>query len=310
MNPASLASPVQMKVWAVCVTFNPEISIFAQVIAATRPQVEGIVVVDNGSMEGNRQNVIDLCRQAALKMVTLSTNQGLASALNVGISLALSEGSTDVLLLDHDSVPESGMVAAMAAAKEALTVKGERVGALGARMIDARTGSAAPFVRFGALGLERTHCGDSVDQAIPADMLCTSGSLISASVLKIVGLMDGALFVDHVDTDWCLRASAAGFRLFGVCGAGLSHRLGDEIVHITFPVARSIHVHSPLRIYYFVRNSLRLYSQPYAPWRWIVPDAVRLLRLVIFYCVFIPKRREYFGAVWRGVRDGCRELRA
>jgi rhamnosyltransferase len=291
-------------VWAVCVTFDPEIAIFEDLVSATRPQVENFIVVDNGSRKANREKILDLCQRAGLKAVSLPSNQGLASALNVGISRALSEGATDVLLLDHDSVPDCKMVATMMAAKQMLAAKGETVGALGAKLIDARTGRAAPFVRFGVTGLKRKQCGDSEDLTVATDVLNTSGSLIPAGALKAVGLMDEALFVDLVDTDWCLRANAAGFRLYGVCGAGLSHRLGDEVVEISFPVKKSVHVHSPSRLYYFVRNSLHLYARPYAPWRWIVSDAVRLLRLVMFYCLFIRKRRDYLSAAWRGFRDG------
>jgi rhamnosyltransferase len=311
MNTDMVATATALtKVWAVCVTFDPEISIFAELVAATRPQVEGLIVVDNGSKKENREKILDLCRRAGAKIVSLPSNQGLASALNVGISQALSESATDVLLLDHDSVPDPGMVAAMLATKLMLAAKGEAVGALGAKAIDARTGRAAPFVRFGVMGIKRKHCGDSEDPVMPTDVLMTSGCLMPAGVLRAVGLMDAALFIDQVDVDWCLRAGAAGFRLYGVCGAALSHRMGDGVVQITFPVRKDVPVHSPSRLYFVVRNRLHLYSRPYAPWRWIASDAVRLLRLVTFYCVFFRKRRDYLDAAWRGVRDGCRGLRA
>jgi len=52
---------------------------------------------------------------------------------------------------------------------------------------------------------------------LETDMLIASGCLIPADVLRDVGLMDDALFIDHVDTDWCMRARARGYRLLGVC---------------------------------------------------------------------------------------------
>lgn len=298
------------RVWAVCVTFDPEISVFTDLVTAVRPQVEGLIVMDNGSTGENRERILELCQQAGTGTIFLPSNQGLAAALNQGISQALSEGATDVLLLDHDSVPGAGMVAAMVAAKRMLAAKGDTVGALGAEMTDARTGRVAPFVRFSMMGLERQGCENSAEPVVLADTLNTSGSLIAAGALAVVGTMDEALFIDHVDTDWCLRAAAAGFRLYGVCGAVLTHRLGDEVLQISFPVKKSIHVHSPSRLYFFVRNSVILYRRPYAPMKWWLPDAVRLLGLAMFYCVFPHKRRDYARAIWRGLRDAARWPRA
>lgn len=290
-------------------TFNPDIRVFANLVAATRPQVAGLIVVDNGSTEESREKILELCRQAGVKITCLPSNQGLASALNKGVSRALSEGATDVLFLDHDSVPGDAMVAKMVDAKRTLAARGEIIGALGAKQIDARTGRVAPFVRFSMTGLKKQHCGDSRNQVVPTDVLNSSGSLIPADALAVVGVMDEALFIDHVDTDWCLRAKAAGFRFYGVCGAALSHSLGDEVVQISFPVRRSVHVHSPSRLYFFVRNSVILYFRPYAPVRWWMPDAIKLVGLVMLYCAFIPKRREYLSAAWRGFRDGFLGLR-
>lgn len=289
-------------------TFDPDIPVFAEVLSSAKEQLEGLVVVDNGSSIGIRERIRNLSERAGVKTVLLESNRGLACALNIGIAEAISGGGSDILFLDHDSVPLAGMVAAMLSARQMLVSQGKSVGALGPTAVDSRTGQVARFVRFSAMGPRRMHCGISGESVIATDMLNTSGSLISVAVLADVGQFDESLFIDHVDTDWGLRAKAAGYSLFGVCGARLRHRLGDKVVEIKFPVKRSLHVHSPARLYFFVRNSLLLYFRPYAPLKWAAPDAVRLLLLVAFYCI-VPKRRaEYCSAAFRGMRDALARL--
>ena len=295
-------------VWGVCVSFNPDVDTLAAVVASAKAQTDGLIVVDNGSSAGLLASVRELCGRVGAKPVSLQSNRGLASALNVGIAEAVAAGATDVLLLDHDSVPFADMVPKMLSARKALVAQGLAVGAIGAVALDSRTGRKAPFVRFGALGIQRIHCTDADDGAIAADLLITSGTLVRAEVLSAVGPMDEDLFIDHVDTDWCLRARAAGYQLFGACGARLKHRLGDDVIEIGFPIRRAIHLHSPARIYYFVRNSLLLYFRRYAPLAWIAPDAARLVALMVFYSLVPAGRAQYFGAILRAVRDAVTRL--
>jgi len=296
------------QIWGVCVTFDPAIPVFTEVVSSAKAQLAGMVVVDNGSGSAGREAVRDLCGQAGVRTVFLEANRGLACALNIGAAEALSQGASDILFLDHDSVPQAGMVAAMLSARQMLVAQRRPIGALGATAVDSRTGRASPFVRFSILGLRRFLCGNSRESVIATDMLNTSGSLIAADVLATVGQMDESLFIDHVDTDWCLRARAAGFSLFGVCGARLSHRLGDEVIELGFPVGRSIHVHPPGRFHFYVRNSLLLYFRPHAPLKWALPDAARLLLFIVFYCVFPRRRVEYVGATMQAMRDAFARL--
>jgi len=59
------------------------------------------------------------------------------------------------------------------------------------------------------------------------DFLLSSGSLVPLDVIDKVGGMEEELFIDQVDTEWCLRARSMGYRVFGAFGAILEHRLGE-----------------------------------------------------------------------------------
>ena len=278
---------------AVIVAYHPEPARFSGLLRALTGQVDGIVVVDNG-------NGVDAPGCVVLPQ---RENVGIATAQNTGIRAALGAGASHVLLLDHDSVPAPDMVARLREALDAAVARGERAAAAGPVFVDESAGGESWFVRFGPFGFRRERCADNAFR-IEADFLIASGTLIRADALRDVGPMDDALFIDHVDTDWCLRARAKGWRLYGVCAARMSHRLGERAVRAAG--SRPFYVHGPLRQYYTFRNSALLYRRPHAPARWIFGDAMRLLKLLAASALFAPPRLANLGAALRGFADGWR----
>ena len=283
----------QQGVHAVIVSYRPEPARFAELLRALAGQVDKIVVVDNaGGIDA--PGCIVLAQRE---------NVGVAAAQNAGIRAALEAGASYVLLMDHDSVPAPGMVAKLREALDAELAHGARAAAAGPVFVDESAGTESRFVRFGRLGFRRERCaGDA--QRIEADFLIASGTLIGAEAWRDVGPMDEALFIDHVDTDWCLRARAKGWRLYGVCAARMSHRLGERAVRVAGSLP--YYVHGPLRQYYTFRNSALLYRRAYAPVRWIFGDALRLLKLLAACALFAPPRLASLGAALRGFADGWR----
>src|SRR6185437_13061642 len=117
-----------------------------------------------------------------------------------------------------------------------------------------------------------------------------------------VGAMDDALFIDNVDLDWCFRARVAGYALYGVCAAGLDHRLGDARRRLP-GLPRGVVVHAPRRLFYMMRNRVLLYRRAYTPRRWIAQDVPRLIVKFLLFALLIPPR-------WKNVRSMLAGLRA
>jgi rhamnosyltransferase len=109
------------------------------------------------------------------------------------------------------------------------------------------------------------------------------------------------LFIDFVDVEWCLRARSKGFVVLGVCAAGMTHSLGDT--HI-YSVGRMRHVHSPLRLYYQVRNALWLYRSPQIAFGWKLVSSWRLLLKCGFYVLRVQPRSSYCQQIALGLKDG------
>jgi rhamnosyltransferase len=295
-------------VWRICavvVSYQPDTDVLERALEALKPQVDELVVVDNGSSQEKLDWLYHCAERLLFEIMPLGRNTGVATALNHGIVRAAQRGCTHVLLMDQDSIPQTDMVARLAAAHRELEAAGARVAAVGPRYVDPVSGHSSYFVRFGWFTFKRIICRPGGSrELIPVDFLITSGSLVSLATLDAVGVLDDEIFIDHVDTEWCLRARHFGYRTFGVCDAVMHHSLGAETVRVWLGRWRHVSVHSPLRHYYSFRNSLWLSRRPYAPLRWVTSNTVKLCLMVAFFSLFIPPRLQRLRMILKGVRDG------
>jgi rhamnosyltransferase len=287
-------------VCAVIVTYHPDPALLAAQLDALQAQAGRVVVVDNATPGPGLR---ELCAaRAGVELLALADNLGLAAALNAGITRAReAPGVTHVLLMDQDSVPEAGMVAAL---KGALDRHGQdsRVAAAGTRFHDPREGIDAPFVRIRFPVNRQLHCSGDCDD-VACDFLITSGSLIPLRALDVIGGMDEALFIDNVDLEWCFRATSKGYALFGVCGARMLHHHGATR-HRVPGVPRGVVVHTPRRLFYMMRNRVLLYRRAYTPRRWIAQDVPRLVVKFLLFALLIAPRRKNVRCMLAGLRAG------
>lgn len=294
-------------VCAVIVTYHPDLGILRSAVAAIHGQVQRIVIVDNGSPEDTVSRLRHIAADVGAHLIPSPKNLGVAAGHNLGIAWARRQGCTHVLLLDQDSVAGPNMVAELLAAHHDLTARGVRVAAVGPRYEDPVSGHTSFFVRFGRLKFKRIHCTPRhCGERVEVDFLITSGSLISLAALDHIGGMDEDLFIDHVDTEWCLRARSKGYRAFGICDAVMHHTLGSETLRVWLWRWRFVPRHSPLRHYYVFRNSLLLYRRPYVPTAMILNDIVRLMFMLVFYSLRTAPRREHARMMIKGLIDGLR----
>ncbi|WP_213993479.1 rhamnosyltransferase [Sodalis sp. dw_96] len=273
------------RICAVIVTYNPDVSLFAEVIAAISGQVQEVIIVDNGSAEPSRTALSEIVQDSAHRHLILNEdNQGIAAGQNCGIALALMWGCTHTLLLDQDSIPAADMVSQLIAMESTLLARNIEVGAVGATTVDRRTSTRARFVRKRGVLIHRCSPRRPEDP-IETDFLISSGTLIRTAAIKDIGLMNDGYFIDHVDTEWCFRATHKGYRLFGSAKALLSHSLGDAVIKIWFARWREVPRHNPLRNYYTFRNTIRmLYHTPMSV-SWRLAHGYRLVMFFIFLLI-------------------------
>lgn len=286
-------------VCATIVVHRPDLGLLGRAVAAIAPQVDELVLFDNGGDGALEPALRELARAHRCTLLRSPANVGLAAGFNRGIAHAREVGHGFVLLLDQDSVPAPDMVAVLQRACTTLSASA-RVGAVGPRFKDPRCRLPAPFVRIGFPFNQKMTgaAGEHVD----CDFLISSGCLIPMRVLDEVGDMDESLFIDNVDLDWSFRARHAGFRLFGICDAGMQHSIGDRVLPSRWRAA-GVLVHGPTRLYYMMRNRVLLYRRAHVPRIWVAQDIPRLCGKFLRMST-IPPRLRNSSAMLEGLRDG------
>jgi rhamnosyltransferase len=93
-----------------------------------------------------------------------------------------------------------------------------------------------------------------------------SGFVVSAACFAECGLFDEALFIDCVDTEFCLRMADHGYRVVVAAGTDIEHSLGELVPVRPFGIARTrgkapltYEYHGPARRYFISRNGVDLY---------------------------------------------------
>lgn len=287
-----------MKVASVTVSFKPDLPALGRQLASLRPQVDLMLVVNNG---GDDESLQVCCQENGATLIDLGRNAGIGFAQNRGIEAAINSGADAVLLMDQDSEPQPEMVALL---KQALLANPEAA-ASGASSVDLRT-QRRSFFEFDTGGWPGRWApsGDAPGQTVHAAYLIASGSLLRVSALQAIGLMREDWFIDHVDTEWSLRARSRGWVMLGVADAQLGHRLGDKVTNIWFGRARQVPHHSPQRNYYMFRNALLLLREPFVARHWRRYHLTRLAQLFFFFLAFAPQRWLRFRLMMHGLCDG------
>ncbi|UJW85864.1 glycosyltransferase family 2 protein [Devosia sp. SL43] len=276
-------------------TFNPNLPKLRDLLAALAGQVDGGIVVDNGS---EHDPAAALGRGTLC--ISLRENVGIAQAQNLAIHEARKQGCDYVILFDQDSLPPPGMISTLVAIAEQKRLAGELVAAIGPAYIDQRLGKPSRFLR--THGWSSSLQTREVGETVVVDHLIASGCLIPMQALDRVGGMRAELFIDYVDTEWSLRAEHQhGLLSYGTFTTTLDHELGDRPIEA---FGQRYAIHPPLRHYYLFRNSVWLWRQPWLPIRWKVARGPKLLLRLGFVAVFGKPPFSQWRMIAQGLRDG------
>nr|NLI51424.1 glycosyltransferase [Propionibacterium sp.] len=233
---------------AVVAAYRPEAGLVANVAAAAA-QVDGVVVVDDGSPAGSAE-VFAALDAADAVVVRQPANTGIAAALNAGIGVARERWRPEfVLTLDQDSTLGPAYVRWAVDTYRRAVAAGIRVG----------------FVAAEAYGAHPTPTRGRVGGFRRAFDPMQSGSLLPVATLDALGGLDEGFFIDGVDSEYTARAGAAGLAVLVGEGCRLDHALGRR-EPATFrgrPLRvlgreLSYNYHAPRRVYYMARNGTTL----------------------------------------------------
>lgn len=304
-SPPTPQMPARNEVAAVVVTYHPEPA-GAALIAELARQCQWVVVVDNGSTQAKLAPIRAACQAAGAQLITNGANLGIAAAQNLGIAAARAAGARWVLLSDDDSAPSPGMVTALLAAFAAAQARPERpTAAIGPLVGEEREGRDQLVYVSRRWGPRRATPAELEQPLLTVAFLIASGCLISMEALDRIGGMNEAMFIDHVDLEWGLRARREGYELVVDTRTRMAHSLGDEVVRLPGR-SQPVHVHGPVRNYYLARNTIALVTSGLLPVAWRLGYLVWLGKYAAFNALLVNKRPQRAYALLQGVAHGLR----
>ena len=219
-----------MKLAAVVVFYNPSKNNIDN-INKYIDSVDKLYVVDNSDDNEPRIKNTD-----KIEYIKLNENLGIAKALNVGAEAAIKEKYKYLLTLDQDSKMTSEIVDKM---KDFLKNTKEK-----------NIGLISPYQDIDSK--EDKLTGEYEDMI----EVMTSGNIINLDIYKKIGGFKDWLFIDCVDTDYCMNLHKNGYKVLRLNKIVMKHELGNLVVHKLFNKEYPCYNHNPMRRYYIVRNNL------------------------------------------------------
>ena len=219
--------------------------------------------------------------------VAAGGNCGVAAAFNAAARMAARGDCTHILTLDQDSVPPPDLAVTLF-----------------------RSLPSAEWLRTGLVGpqhaREDIHLSERVDTA-PVEGLMSSGCLVNLDAWRAVGGYNEQFFMDHVDSDFCLRLRRAGYQIVCCNQVVMPHRLGASRVHVLLGRRFLVNHHPPARRYTMARNTVglcSLYGRNFPGLR--RRQTRELAGLAIKILLFERRKGAQLIAILRGLWDGFR----
>ncbi len=250
------------------VLYNPDIERLINNISSAKNQTDKVLLIDNCS---SNIDIIEKYYKNDNKIIIIKneSNMGIASALNQIVEFAKKRDYEWVLTLDQDSICDNNMVSNMMLYSDM-----DKIGIL------------CPIT------LDKNNYTSDMNrnlQTSEMEWCITSGSLINVINTKMCKF-DDKMFIDMVDYDFSLQVRNNGLKIIRVYNAVLFHRLGDLSIKKLFGKRIEITNHSPIRRYYYVRNSYYLINK----WKYDIKSKKFLKKKIkkLFFKILLFENRK------------------
>lgn len=282
-------------VCAIIVTYNPSLDNLLQLMTQLTLQQCDSIVVDNSNVEN------ETIKNAAKKYIWLGGNKGIATAQNFGITECLNKNYKYAIFFDQDSNISAGFLNAL---YEPMERNNYQICA--PVFFDEKRGFEYAITDVKKNGTREKLYSNGRVEPFTSSVVISSGTLVRTEVFNIVGKMDDGLFIDYVDTEWCLRCFEKDILVHVIPQAKMVHSIGDN----SFDFFKfCVPVHSASRRYYRVRNSFHLLRYKHVPKLLACREIIFCLIHSVILIIKQKNKKEYLYSFLSGVRDGILNVR-
>lgn len=235
-----------MKIYALVISYNPNISQLKASVNSLSKQVEKVIIVDNGSSNFSEIQNIDIPN---IETIGINSNVGIAEATNIGINRIEEYNSDFILFSDQDTLYPGDYVEKAISFFE--NHKDSNIACITPAIFDTTTETIKSIYVLNKSRITKVSPKTNTDVI----QTIASGLIVRTDYLLIIGGMKTDLFIDYVDYEWCWRCNDKGFRIVYLDSIQINHSLGDNYKLI---FGRKISIRNSVRYYYIIRNTLYL----------------------------------------------------
>ena len=263
-------------------------------MASSYPRHKAIVL-DNHSTDGSIEAISSAYPQ--VQVIELNENQGYAGNNNVGINAAIQQGADWVFVLNEDTILDRECLSHLVDVGRS----DPTIGVIGPMVyhydepgiIQSAGGTLSDKWEGNHLGKNVADIGQFPNPH-QVDWISGCAIMVRRAVIEQVGPIDARFFYYWEETEWCVRASRAGWKIMHVPGAKLWHK----------GVQRNYQP-KPSLLYYDTRNHLLLLAKHRAPARAWFNTWLQILRTLTSWTIK-PKWKsmsQHRDAMWHGLVD-------
>jgi rhamnosyltransferase len=269
--------PAKNNICAVITSYNPDLG-FSDRLNVVLNQVDKLIIIDNNSDSSTLALLNELSKNINIHIIYNLINLGVAGALNQGILRAMDNNYPWILMLDQDTLISDVLVKEICLILNKLNDI-EHVAIIG------------PSYNF-----ENRRCffrtkAEEASSYQEVKSVITSGSLISLDIFEKIGPFRDDLFIDFVDTEYCLRARAKGYKVLKMRSVLMQHKIGSVTMHNLPWRITGTSNHSPLRRYYMMRNNIIVARKYFCKDPlWVVGSLITRLKSTILLVCFEKQR--------------------
>jgi rhamnosyltransferase len=296
-----------MKIATIIVTFYPTEDIAKLVFLLQRDT--HVILVDNSEEAVEAINKIKRDFEKNVTVIKNKKNIGLAAAQNLGIQLGFEEKYDFFLFLDDDSMVDDKYVLDLRASFENYKISHpkEKIGIFASNFYDVNLKRETNFGVLNGKSYQTKTFWQSDEEYLKVSFVVSSGTFIPAETFLKLGLFRAAFFIDHIDTDYCLRVLKARLAIIVTKRPYLSHTVGHRKEYKILGISFKPTFNSAQRKYYVARNGIQLVQEYGAEFPGFVKIFYKkFIHDLVGILFFEDQKWAKLRATFKGIRDGKR----